>query len=151
MSKLLLFILLFTGLIFTAYSQQNSNQTSDEQLLRRANELYNQQKYNAARALFEDYIANFSDQNSVAQAEYLRTLCAIDAGHDDAQVIADNYIVGNPSQRPAIYRSLGLYQFNRGSYDKAATYFAESGLVNSDEEVIFKSGYAFYKIERWKI
>ncbi len=92
----------------------------------RGMELFNKEKYPAAIRLFDSYIRN-NDNSSVievAEAEYYRSLAALNLFNPDAEYRMITYIRTHP-ESPRIneaYLALGDYFYQNKSYRKAALY-----------------------------
>jgi TolA-binding protein len=115
-------------------------------------ELFNKEKYPSSIKLFDSYIRNNDGTNllQVADAEYYRSLAALNLFNPDAEYRMITYIRTHP-ESPRIndaYLALGNYFYQNKNYRKAVTYLE---LVNRQElasqqlpEYFFRLGYSLY-------
>ena len=118
----------------------------------RAMELFSKEKYSAAIRLFDSYIRNNdgSDILTVADAEYYRSLSALNLFNPDAEYRMVTFIRTHP-ESPRINDAnlaLGDYFYQNKNYRKAVTYY---DLVNRQQltsaklpEYFFRFGYSLY-------
>lgn len=118
----------------------------------RAMDLFNKEKYAAAIRLFDSYIKNDKDNNSIhlAEAEYFAALSALKLFNPDSEYRMIIYLAAHP-ESPKINEariSLGDYFYQNKSYRKACSYYE---IVNRYElegnklpEYFFRYGYSLY-------
>src|SRR5664280_1775932 len=118
----------------------------------RAMELFSKEKYPAAIRLFDSYIRDNdgSDILTVADAEYFRSLSALNLFNPDAEYRMVTFIRTHP-ESPRIndaYLALGDYFYQNKNYRKAVAYYE---LVNRQQltsaklpEYFFRLGYSLY-------
>jgi TolA-binding protein len=148
---ILIFILPF---LFTIQSVAQVMFTAREEAseFERGMELFNKEKYPAAIRLFDSFIENGDKSNliAIADAEYFRSLAALNLFNPDAEYSMVSFIRTHP-ESPRLNDArlaLGNYFYQNKSYRKAATYFEE---VNRQElspenlpEYFFRLGYSLY-------
>ena len=115
-------------------------------------ELFNKEKYPAAIRLFDSYIKDSynTDLLNIAEAEYYRSLAALNLFNPDAEYRMVSFIRTHP-ESPRIneaYLALGDYFYQNRNYRKAVTYYEE---VNRQElsqdklpEYFFRLGYSHF-------
>jgi TolA-binding protein len=143
-----LFLIFFSSAV-SQVSFTGKEVTSD---FERGMELFNKEKYPAAIRLFDSYIKNNGNTNllTVAEAEYYRSVAALDLFNPDAELRMVSFI-RNHSESPRIneaYLDLGDYFYQNKNYRKAVTYYEE---VNRQElsaeklpKYFFRLGYSHF-------
>lgn len=118
----------------------------------RGMEFYNKEKYTAAIRFFDSYIKNNDNSNviTVSEAEYYRSMAALNLFNPDGEYRVITYIRNHP-ESPRIneaYLALGNYFYQNKTYRKAVTYLE---LVNRQElssdklpEYFFRLGYSLF-------
>ncbi len=118
----------------------------------RGMELFNKEKYPAAIRLFDSYINSNDDKNqlTVADAEYYRSVAALNLFNPDAEYRMVSFISTHP-ESPRIneaYLALGDYFYQNKNYRKAVTYYEQ---VNRQQlppeklpEYFFRLGYSHF-------
>ncbi len=118
----------------------------------RGMEFYNKEKYPAAIRFFDSYIKNNNNSNviTVSEAEYYRSMAALNLFNPDGEYRGITYIRTHP-ESPRIneaYLALGNYFYQNKTYRKAVTYLE---LVNRQElsseklpEYFFRLGYSLF-------
>ena len=118
----------------------------------RGMELFNKEKYPAAIRLFDSYINGNDDKNqlTVADAEYYRSVAALNLFNPDAEYRMVSFISTHP-ESPRIneaYLALGDYFYQNKNYRKAVTYYEQ---VNRQQlppeklpEYFFRLGYSHF-------
>jgi TolA-binding protein len=118
----------------------------------RGMELFSKEKYPAAIRLFDSYIKNNdnTDQLTVGEAEYYRSVAALNLFNPDAEYRMVLFISNHP-ESPRIneaYLALGDYFYQNKNYRKAITYYEQ---VNRQEltqeklpEYFFRLGYSHF-------
>jgi TolA-binding protein len=145
---ILVFALLFV-IIARVVSQVPFTTGSD---FSRAVDLFNKEKYPAAIHLFDSYIRENEGKNdlSVADAEYYRSLAALNLFNPDAEYRMVTFIRTHPESPRINDANLALadYFYQNKNYRKAVTYYE---LVNRQEltsaklpDYFFRYGYSLY-------
>jgi TolA-binding protein len=118
----------------------------------RGMELFNKEKYPAAIRLFDSFIEKGEKSNliTIADAEYFRSLAALNLFNPDAEFRIVSFIRTHP-ESPRLNDArlaLGNYFYQNKNYRKAATYFEEVNRqeLSSDKlpEYFFRLGYSLY-------
>ncbi len=116
----------------------------------RGMELFNKEKYPAAIRLFDSYIRNNNNYGviKVAEAEYYRSLAALNLFNPDAEYRMITFIRNHP-ESPRIneaYLALGDYFYQNKSYRKAALYLDQVKRwelsPEKQQEYFFRLGYS---------
>ncbi|MCU0455204.1 MAG: tetratricopeptide repeat protein [Bacteroidales bacterium] len=116
----------------------------------RGMELFNKEKYPAAIRLFDAFIRNNPGANVIetAEAEYYRSLAALNLFNPDAEYRMVSFIRSHP-ESPRIneaYLALGDYFYQNKSYRKAATYLEQVRrwelAPEKQAEYFFRLGYS---------
>src|SRR4030042_2932960 len=118
----------------------------------RGMELFNKEKYPASIRLFDSFISNNNntDQLTVAEAEYYRSVAALNLFNPDAEYRMVTFIRNHP-ESPRINEAnlaLGDYFYQNKNYRKAVIFYEE---VNRQElpagklpEYFFRLGYSHF-------
>jgi len=133
-----------------SYAQNTATHNAQDRLFFDGTELYDKQKYVAAREMFRQFIQhNRTDEKSV-EAEYYIALCALNLFNDDAEYLFSKFIADYPNHVKAgrAGYDLGCFFYNNKKYDKAIEYFDKADVEmlsgNEKSELYFKSGYSFF-------
>lgn len=134
---------------FQTFSQNTQTYTNDLYIFRTATELYEKEKYGAARQYFEKYIAfNKNDLLSI-EAEYYSADCGLQLFHSDAERKLNDFIKKyptHPKSQQALL-SLGNIYKNKKEYKKAINYYQRVNLdaLSKDDanESMFNTGYCY--------
>lgn len=119
-------------------------------------ELYEKQKYGAAKEQFERAIKTVGDQNSEisANAHFYVASCALELFHKDAEFLLREFI-RNYSSSPRVNDAwflLGNYNYRKRKWEKAIEYYDQLQVTGLDEpkksEYLFKKGYAYFQEEQ---
>jgi tetratricopeptide (TPR) repeat protein len=153
--KFLFLLLVFTGLIFHTsglLAQQSLSLINGRTPFEKGLELYEKQKYSAARHLFEETIKQTQTDYSLyrSEAQYYVAMCAIQLYNEDAELLLTKYIAEN-SQSPRINDAsyeMAKFEYGKKKYRDAVKWFKKvekSKLSHDDQpEYSFKSGYSYY-------
>jgi TolA-binding protein len=145
-----LFFILF--LSFHSVGQQTAIYKDPEYTFRKALELFEKQKYGAARQEFKK-VAEEEPAGSVqliALSEYYGALCALELYNKDGEQLMLSFIHNHPesSNVPSARFRLGRFYFSQKRYKDAARNFEMSDpavLSNADvAEYYFKLGYSYF-------
>lgn len=136
---------------FGLFAQFHPDITSDEQLFRRARELFEREKYPAASRLFEQYLATHqADGLNGPEAMYFRALCALQLQNNDAEYQVITYLNRHPESGLAndLRFRLGQYYFERKAYRQAAQWYSQVHRLDLPKdqyaECCFRLGYAWF-------
>lgn len=149
--KLLTLSLLFACI--TVYSQKTLHLTDPASTYKTGVELFEKQKYGAARRCFEQIASNQNfDQTEIkANSQYYAALCAVELFNADAEYLLAVFINENPEnakQNEAKFH-MGRFNYNNKKYAKAASWFEQvkpNGLTEDQRhEYYFQSGYSYFQ------
>jgi TolA-binding protein len=120
---------------------------------RLAQELFEKEKYSAARDLFEGIIAAIPDRQSLlrADAEFYAAVAAAELRHPDAQERLSGFVDDYPGhvRIPTAYFHLGRILYERRSYRRAAEAFTHVRLeeltTHQQDEFHFIAGYSWFE------
>jgi TolA-binding protein len=148
--KLIFTSALLGGATQVAQAQHTQTFTNEERFLHEGLELFDREKYGAAQEAFARYISLIGDQTKTIDAQYYYAVSGLYLFHPDAERLildfADNY----PSHPKAglSYYQLGLFYFDKKSYDKAIEYLEKVPRSNLDDEQLheadFKQAYSYF-------
>jgi TolA-binding protein len=145
------YLVLFFLLTILNLSAQNTYvQTASDRTYYDGMELFDKQKYVAAKQLFQQYIALYPTETKAIESEYYVALCALNLFNDDAEYLFNSFVAKYPNNIKAgrAGYDLGNYFYNAKKYDKAIEYFAkvDESKLSTDEidEYNFKSGYCSF-------
>lgn len=137
----------------TVYSQKTLHQLDPSATYKTGVELFEKQKYSAARHLFEKVTSNPSfDQTEIkANSQYYEALCALELFNADAEYLLAVFINENPEnakQNEARFH-MGRFHYNNKKYSKASEWFAQvkPDALTEDQrhEFYFQSGYCYFQ------
>lgn len=142
-------------LAFPALLQAQMTMIYDNDLLpyNRGLELYEKQKYGAAKEQFERAVLIIDDQDSElsANAHFYIAECAMELFHKDAEFLLKEFI-RNYSTSPRVKDAwflLGNYNYRKKSWEEAIEYYDELQLADMEEprrsEYLFKKGYSCFQ------
>lgn len=127
-----------------------------EAKFRDAKELFEKEKYAAARKLFQEIISQIHDDNSLisSDATYYSALCSAELFNKDANYELVNFINKYPENtkiNQAWFR-LGCYQYSITKYNDAVESFNNVDLFDLDptqkSEYYFKLGYSYFYTQK---
>lgn len=137
------------------YPQQTLIYSEPQATYNKAVELYRNQKYSAARQLFETIVkttqTNSSNSILLSDAAYYIAKCATELFNPDAEKLCLSFIEKYPenSKVNSILLDLGRYHFRNKRYAQAIKYFdkADPSDLSQDElcEYTFKKGYCYFR------
>ncbi len=150
------FLLLFITMTISApsiFSQQTLFYDDPAYTYRLAVELFEKEKYAAAKELFNRIIEEIDDEQSMLRADalYFAGVSAAELKHADAEKRLVAFTSGNPGHArvPVAYYHLGKLYYERKSYRKAAEAFlqvrTEDLTQKQKEEFWFAAGYTWFE------
>lgn len=151
----LLGLILFLVLPAVMTAQMTLIYDNDLVSYNRGLELYEKQKYGAAKEQFERAVKVIGDQNSEvsANAHFYIASCALELFHKDAEFLLKEFI-RNYSTSPRVNDAwflLGNYNYRKKDWDEAIEYYDQLQLVDTEEprksEYLFKKGYSYFQEE----
>ena len=145
----LLFVILISLYHFLASAQNTQTYTHDSYLFRTGMELYDKEKYTAARHYFEKYLALGKNDLPSVESEYYIADCGLQLFHLDAETKLNEFVKKYPEHPKTQQALLSLGNFYRTKKDfkKAIEYYQR---VNPDnlskeqaDEARFQTGYCY--------
>lgn len=149
--KLQLFILLLAIPVLLSGQKTPVYEYADQGFLRGI-QLYEKEKYGAARHAFDNYIGERGESRSelLSEAFYLRAMSAVELRNDDAASLVHEFISRfpeSPHVDEAAFR-LADYYYDKNSWPRSISWYNRvdrSRLAPDDRaEYHFKKGYSFY-------
>lgn len=152
------------GLIFTflfclhGMAQQSEHYTGDLARYYTAEDLFEKQKYGAARQEFDLFIQENGDANNpfYVKAKYYHALCALYLYHADAEKLLLGFLAEYPESiyRNSIYFELGKHYFQKKDHKKAVEWLSKIDPyeITDDQkgEYYFKLGYSHFQLGEYK-
>ncbi len=150
----LIITFLFLAVFINVLSGQNTaiykNPEADYRL---GVELFNKEKYGAARTIFSEVISSTKNTESPLRinAEYYDAVCALELYNKDAGYKLNRFILYHPTdtKKNLAYFQLGRYNYRNKKYKSALKHFEQtetSDLTNEQKgEYFFKTGYCYFK------
>ena len=122
------FIACFLAICCNVASAQKSIEKYDPDMLyKQAVELFEREKYTAARKLFEEVMETATDKRDYlySNAQYYIALCAIELTQPDAESLLMRFISDNPDNPKTPYSNFRMarYHYNGKKYKKAIERF----------------------------
>ncbi len=138
-------------------AQKSLVHTDSDQDYKKAIELFQNEKYGAARNIFQLVVEKYDDEQSLLKtnAEYYKSLCAIELFHRDAGFLIDKFIFDHPND-PRIndlYYQMGKFQYRKKKYSKTINWFkkVDKSLLNKEDRLdyYFQLGYSYFVKEEY--
>lgn len=132
--------------------QRTSVYDKPEADFRLAMELFNKEKFGAARNIFEKTIQSIDDKDSKIRinAQYYKAICAVELFHPDAEKLLTAFVTNNPThslQSSASFQ-MGNLQYRNRDYEEALHWYARVDILDltpaQREERQFKIGYSHF-------
>jgi len=155
MRKILLaftaFLLITTG----TFSQQTAALTNGLVEYNKAIELYNNNQFLAAQALFSKVKSATDEETIEGDCAYYIANCAVRLNQQDADQLMEAFVEDYPTsiKRNDAYINVANYYFENGKYAYARKWYDkvdESSLSRGEtEQYNFNNGYAYFKSKRY--
>ena len=135
---------------FFVKAQTTLTYNSDEQKFNTAVELYDKQKYVAAREQFSEYISKGGDDLKTLDAEFYSAMCGLYLENENSSNKIENFISLHPDyiHNNEAFFEIGLNEFTKKNYDKTITYFEkvkENELKKEERtELQYKLAYSYF-------
>lgn len=135
------------------YAQMSLNYDNELNTYNRGLELYEKEKFGAAKDQFEQAVQVIHDQNSEisANAHFYIAACALELFHKDSEFLLKEF-VRNYSTSPRVREAwflLGNYNYRKRKWEKAINFYDEIEANDLKEpmrsEYLFKRGYAHFQ------
>jgi len=145
--------IIFLLLSFLAYSQKSAIYEYGENDYLNGLELYENQKYGAAREVFADYLKDHPGSRSelCADAAFYLAMSAVELRNDDAEFLVYSFISefpGSPYVDEAAFR-LADYFYDKNSRPKSISWYNRVDRYKIGREKLpeyyFKKGYCYYE------
>jgi len=151
-NRKILLIFLAALLCGKVWGQQTAAYNDAYSLFLEGSELYEEEKYGAAREKLNQFLENSKqDSEYRSEAEYLRAMAAMKLGNKDSEILLNEFINKYPenSRTKRVYFQLALDRFKNFKYFEARKDFekVETSYLDNKEtvEYHFKYGYALYR------
>ncbi len=136
----------------TVSAQKTIEQYDPDKLYKQAMELYEKEKYAAARECFAEVMATSKDRHSFeyTNAQYYTALCAIELHQPDAESLLERFINDNPDdpKTPVANFRMARYHYNSKRYKKAIERFEMVSprelSKNQADEYHFMLGHSYF-------
>ncbi|MCF8380182.1 MAG: tetratricopeptide repeat protein [Bacteroidales bacterium] len=141
-----------SGLIHL-HAQKSEIYSNNEEDFYKGLELFEKEKYGAARNFFDKTIDKYDGEKSELRAEamYYRAMCSIELFNIDAEYLVFEFINQNP-ESPLINNAnfrMADYMYKKKNYPRTIMYYnkVDRFLLSDDElsEYYFQKGYSHYK------
>jgi TolA-binding protein len=152
--RVIVLVSLFSLWGLSLAAQKNCVFVSEDAGFETAIQLYENQKFGAARHCFEEVIGTHKDPNSLVRvdAEYYSAICALELFNKDAEWLLKQFIAAHPESLHSrkAYFFLGKYNYRKKNYRKAIEYFRAMDVydLKADEkpEFYFMRGYCYFEL-----
>lgn len=155
---LCLTVLTTSVMTVSLFAQKTNIYLHEDAEFKKALELFEKEKYGAARRSFEKVIATHNKPNDLLKedAEYYTGVCAIELFNKDGQLLLREFVKEHPGhpkvKRAAFY--LGKYNYRKEKYEEALHWFSQSDIYelnkNEKDEFLFKQGYSLLQLDSLK-
>ncbi|MEA3443107.1 MAG: tetratricopeptide repeat protein [Bacteroidota bacterium] len=134
-------------------AQKSLVHTDPDKSYKKAIELFEKEKFGAARKEFQDVIDADENPQSLQRidAEYYQALCAIELFHRDAGFLIDNFILNHPED-PRINQlnfQMGKVQYRKKKYSQTIKFLekVDKPDLNPEDrtEYYFQLGYSYFR------
>ncbi len=136
-----------------AHAQEPIALYDNTRLYKEAMDLFDHEKYVAAKEKFEQYITIEKNPQHALRinSEYYRGVCALYLFHPDAEFILEQFVLEHPDSpwKQRAYFELGSFNYQKKTYKKALEWFAyvdEDMLSESERiEMKYKRGHSRFE------
>ena len=133
-------------------AQKSLIHTDPDAVFKKANELFEKEKYVAARQEFQAVVDAEENIQSIKRtdAEYYMALCAIELFHRDADYLINSFVNNHPGDPriSQLYYQMGNTQYKKKKYAKVIKYFekVDKTELSQDQSVEFnfQLGYSYF-------
>jgi TolA-binding protein len=141
------------SVMITAHAQEPIALYDNTRLYKEAMDLFDHEKYVAAKEKFEQYIAIEKNTQHALRinSEYYRGICALYLFHPDAEYILEQFVLEHPDSpwKQRAYFELGSFNYQKKTYKKALEWFAyvDEDLLSESEriELKYKRGHSLFE------
>ncbi len=139
-------------------AQKSLIHTDGDKVLKKGIELFEKEKFGAARNQFQELIDNDDNPHSLQRidAEYYRALCAIELFHRDADYLINDFIESHPGDLRInnLNYQMGKVQYRKKKYAKTIKFLekVDKQELSSDDrtEYYFQLGYSYFVKEQFE-
>lgn len=133
---------------YAVFAQNTATHAASDRTYFDALELYDKQKYGAAKSQFTQFINSQPNNAKVIEARYYQANCALNLLHGDTEALYTAFIKSYPEH--SLYSiavvDLGNYYFDNKQYDKVIEYYqtVDPAILSEEQraEYFFKLGYS---------
>ena len=146
----------FLFLSFSGFSQQSAVYTNALSDYNRALELYNNQQYLAAQALFDEVQDEVDDERIKSNCAYYIANAAIRLNQPGADELMEDFVERYPTSTKtnAAYLDVADYYFETGKYSLARKWYDmidQDDLSRAEQErFYFNNGYAYFRANQYE-
>ena len=153
MSKAVVILFVLIGSVASVWSQQTTVFTEEYKLYREGLDLYDKEKYTAAREKFDALVREINNHNDevVMNAKFYSAMCAMELYNTDAEFVMREFVKAYPEspRLQRIYVSLGELYYRKKYWKDAIEWYEKVDLYLLSEEELseyrFKKGYAHFR------
>ena len=150
-----LLVVLFSLILGFSYAQKTATYYHDNRFFHEAVDLFEKEKFAAAHAKFQEFIALSDDPREELRiaSEFYSGICSLYLFHKDAEYMLEQFVLDHPDSPwvQKVYYELATYNYKRKSYRKALEWyeFVEPRELNEQElaEFHFKRGHCYFELE----
>ncbi|MBV1924017.1 MAG: tetratricopeptide repeat protein, partial [Flavobacteriaceae bacterium] len=148
-------VLLFIVFSYNSFSQQTAAFTNDLVQFNQAIELYENNQFLAAQALFTDVKEQQVDETVKSDCAYYIANCAVRLNQQDADQLMEQFVSEYPTsiKRNSAYMNVANFYFENGKYSHARKWLDkvdETSLTKGElEKFQFNNGYAYFQNKRY--
>ncbi len=148
-------ILLVIVFSINSFSQQTAAFTNDLVLFNQAIELYENNQFLAAQAVFTNIKEQNVDESIKSDCAYYIANCAVRLNQQDADQLMEQFVEDYPTsiKRNSAYLNVASFYFENGKYSHARKWFdkvVETSLTKGElEKFQFNNGYAYFQNKRY--
>ena len=135
-------------------AQSTLHQNTENQYYRFGLELFDKQKFSAAREQFERYVEVGLDEIKKADSEYYIAYCALNLNNPDGTQLISDFVAKRPNHPKAskAYYNLGVNAFESKDFETANKYLklANTNVLDNAErsETNFKIAYSAFSLNK---
>ncbi len=148
-------LICFSIIFLSSKAQQSFAYQSDLATYQQAVQLYENNQYKAAKALFE-HVKSSDNKTIETNASYYLANTAVRLNEPGAQQLVENFVSDYPTspKRNNAFMDVAEYHYNTGNYREAKKWFKQvntSGFTYGEKEKFqFQYGYTLYKTKNYK-
>ena len=137
------------------YGQQTKQFENPEQLFQKGLQLFQKEKYGAAKTLFEEYLTIEQETLKASSASYYIAISSLYLEQPNAENKIISFAKNNSEHPKAVFAfyELGNFYYQRKKYDKVINTFEEvdADLLSFDQknDMRFKLGYSYFSKKKF--